>query len=285
MPNAPVIRKAMGGGRWFPGIREELLRAVNEYIEDAQVPPINGRIVGGMAPHAGYMYSGVVAGYTFSAIRANIQAGHVLDTVVVLGFSHCGGFDGAAIMDGDAIETPLGQLSLDREAAGILAGEAPCRALNYGPHAGEHSAENLLPFLQVAVPDARAVVCLIGDHAAGTLDDIVKALVRLNENRSVLVLASTDLLHDPDYERVTQTDHKTMDQVAALDYRGILSRWSYSAQVCCGIGPVMCTMRFADRLGVTAGNVLHYRNSGDDFPESRGSWVVGYGSAVFVKGD
>ena len=184
---------------------------------------------------------------------------------------------------GDAIETPLGSLALDRDAATFLTQQASCLSLNYGPHAGEHSAENQLPFLQVAAPGIPAVVCLVGDHADATLDGIVNALVRLNERRRVLVLASTDLLHDPEYERVTYTDRQTMSQVEAVDHEAIMKRWSYAEQVCCGIGPVVCAMRFAKRLGVTAGTVLHYRNSGDDFPESRGSWVVGYGSAVFVE--
>jgi len=285
MSRTTVIRRAMGAGRWFPGSRRELLAAVEEYIERAEVPPIEGRVVGGIGPHAGYMYSGAIAGHTFRAVRDNIRRGHVPDTVVVLGFSHRGGFAGAAIMDGDAVETPLGQLALDREAAGLLTAEAPCMVLNYGPHAGEHSAENQLPFLQAAAPGSKAVVCLVGDHSAATLDAVVKALVRLNEERRVLVLASTDLLHDPDYERVTASDRKTMQQFGALDYKGILGRWSYSSQVCCGIGPVLCAMRFAEQLGVRQGKVLHYRNSGDDFPESRGSWVVGYGAAVFAQDD
>lgn len=283
MTKGPVIRKAFGGGKWFPGTRDALLSAVSEYIERAEVPPLDGRIAAGMAPHAGYMYSGVVAGYTFRAIHDNVKRGHAPDTVAVLGFSHRGGFEGAAIMDGDAIETPLGSLALDRDAATFLTQQASCLSLNYGPHAGEHSAENQLPFLQVAAPGIPAVVCLVGDHADATLDGIVNALVRLNERRRVLVLASTDLLHDPEYERVTYTDRQTMSQVEAVDHEAIMKRWSYAEQVCCGIGPVVCAMRFAKRLGVTAGTVLHYRNSGDDFPESRGSWVVGYGSAVFVE--
>jgi len=285
MPESNVIRRAMGGGRWFPGTRRELLSAVEEYIENAKVPRIERRIVAGISPHAGYMYSGAVAGYTFRAVRDGVAAGLAPESVVVLGFSHRGGFEGAAIMDGDAIETPLGKLALDREAADLLCRESSCTVLNYGPHADEHSAENQLPFLQVAAPSARAVVCIIGDHSAATLDSIAGALARLNEKRRILVVASTDLLHDPDYERVTATDRKTIEQFAAFDYAGILNRWNYACQVCCGIGPVVCAMRFAECLGVTRGRVLHYRNSGDDFPESRGSWVVGYGSAVFVEGD
>jgi AmmeMemoRadiSam system protein B len=99
------------------------------------------------------------------------------------------------------------------------------------------------------------------------------------------VVASTDLLHDADWERVAKTDRVTLQQIAALQTERLNAAWSAGQQVCCGIGPVLTAMAFAQGMGVRQGEVLKYRNSGDDFPDSRGNWVVGYGAVAFVGPD
>jgi AmmeMemoRadiSam system protein B len=277
-----VIRRATCSGHWYPGSAAALRDAVETCVERADVPRVEGRIVGAISPHAGYQYSGPVAGYTFRAIKDNSASGHTPDTVVILGSTHRIGFRGTALMDGDALYTPLGQLALDADSAASLAGSGVSIELDYGPHAGgEHSAENQVPFVQSVLPGVPAVIGLIGDHAARTLDDLVEALVELSRTRKVLVVASTDLLHDADYDLVSRTDRRTMEQFAALDHAGVLASWRPAEQVCCGLGPVMVAMRFSQKLGADRGVALHYRNSGDDYPESRGEWVVGYGAAVF----
>ena len=185
-------------------------------------------------------------------------------------------------MDGDAIETPLGSAALDGEAGKMLAAESPRIFFNYGPHQGEHSAENEIPFVQAALPGVKMVVGLMGDHDPQTLDDLVAALGALSEKKRILVIASTDMLHDASYDRVRETDLKTLEKLKRMDSEGIQKAWGYDHQIFCGIGPVLAVMKFAKGLGCQKGSVLHYRNSGDDFPESRDRWVVGYGSAVFA---
>ena len=277
-----VVRKSRGGGRWFPGNTKQLESMINEYIDKAEVPEVSGRIVGAIAPHAGYVYSGKVAGYTFRAIRDNAKTGRGPEAVVVLGLSHSGGFPGVALMDGDAIETPLGEAMLDKDSGSLLTGCSSRIFFEYSPHAGEHSAENEIPFVQAALPGTKIVVGIIGDHDSRTLKDLVQALNELAKKKRILVVASTDMLHSPDYDLVTKTDKATLAKVAAMDHEGILKAWNYSNQIFCGIGPILAVMQFAESQGCKKGTVLHYRNNGDDFPESRGSWVVGYGAAVFV---
>jgi AmmeMemoRadiSam system protein B len=276
------VHRAAGSGRWFPGDRAELQSAVDGYLARADVPAMTGRIVAALAPHAGYVYSGPVAGYTFRALQEDAAAHGSPDTVVVLGFSHRSGFSGVAFMDGDALQTPLGDAVLDGEAVGLLAGGSKRIYTDSAAHAGEHSAENQVPFVQVALPEAALAIGLMGDHDPVTVDDLVAALVSLAERKTIVVVASTDLLHDPDYDRVTATDGETLYTIGALDHEGLLASWSYSRQVCCGIGPVVTAMRVAEARGCPAAEVLCYRNSGDDHPESRGNWVVGYGAVVMA---
>ncbi len=282
MESPKIVRKAYGSGRWFPGGRRELVSAIEGYMDQAKVEPVSGRIVGAIAPHAGYVYSGPVAGYTFRALKDNARDDKAPETVVILGFSHRGGFPGVALMDGDAIETPVGATTLDREAGDVLAAASDRIRYDYRPHKGEHSAENEIPFAQVALPDAKLVVGIIGDHEPATREALAAALQRLSARKRIVVVASTDLLHDASHEKVTKTDEKTLARIAALDEDGLEAAWSFAEQVCCGIGPVLTTMRFAKLQATGPGTILRYRNSGDDHPESRGSWVVGYGAAVFA---
>ncbi|MBW1780807.1 MAG: AmmeMemoRadiSam system protein B [Deltaproteobacteria bacterium] len=278
----PIVRTAAGAGRWFPGTRKALKAMADDFIENARVDKVDGRIVGAVAPHAGYVYSGKTAGYTFRAIRDNAETWGRPDTVVVLGIRHRGGFSGVALMDGDVLRTPLGDAVLDTEGGEAMAAESPRIYFDYRPHVGEHSAENEIPFVQSILPQAKVIVGLIGDHDPRTIDDLVTALDRLSKMKKIVVIASSDMLHDPDYDLVRRTDTDTLKMVKTMDHAGIEKGWSYSRQTLCGIGPVLAVMRFAERMGCRKGTVLHYRNSGDDFPESRGRWVVGYGSVVFA---
>ena len=159
-----IARAAYGAGRWFPDGKAALQKMVSGFIDGAEVGELKDRIVGVISPHAGYVYSGKIAGYVFKAIKEQAKKGDAPDTVVILGFSHRGNFTGVALMDGDAISTPLGQAALDREAALVLTANRNAIKFDYAPHQGEHSAENQVPFVQAALPKAKLVVALMGDH-------------------------------------------------------------------------------------------------------------------------
>lgn len=279
---AKVIRKAKGGGRWFPASARELDAAVTGYMDAAKVPALTGRVVAAMAPHAGFIYSGKVAGYTYRALRDSNAASQSIDTVVVIGFTHRQSYRGVALMDGDAVETPLGVTELDAGAGAILTGRTDRIFFNYAPHNGEHSAENQIPFLQKALPKAKLVVGLVGDHDVITVTELASALKVLSEQKRIIVVASTDLLHDADYKLVTDTDRATLKLVEAMKIDALAAGWSGDRQIMCGIAPVLSVLKYARAAGCRKGTVLFSRNTGDDFPESRGEYVVGYGSAVFA---
>lgn len=275
------MRHVHGAGRWYPGDSNALRRAVSEYMDRAVVPRVAGRIVAAIAPHAGYTYSGPVAGYTFRAIRDGFTEQTRPQTVVVLGFSHRGGFRGVALLDGTAIETPLGAITIDSTALGVLTQGRERVYCDHRPHDGEHSAENEIPFVQAALPGVPIVVALMGDHDEVTRREWGQALGALNKERRVLLVASSDMLHDANYDMVTRTDRESLALVRALARDKLAASWSGRKQTFCGICPVLSALEFAAKQGCREGTVLHYRNSGDDYPESRGQWVVGYGAVVF----
>jgi len=283
--NRRIVREACGAGRWFPDGKAALQKIVNGFIDQAEVGELKGRIIGVISPHAGYAYSGPVAGYVFKAIKEQADKGNAPDTVVILGFSHRGSFPGVVLMDGDAITTPLGEAVLDREAVQVLTSNRNAIKLDYAPHHGEHSAENQIPFVQVVLPKAKLVVALMGDHNPQSINQLVSGLTDLAKRKKILVVASSDMLHDPDYDLVTRTDKATLKIVESMDDKKLLQGWSYDRQIFCGMAPVAVAMRFAAGQECKQGTVLKYENSGDKHPESRGQWVVGYGAVVFLAPD
>lgn len=277
-----IIRSAVGAGKWFPGTRGELAQAVESYLSGAYIPEIQAPIAAVIAPHAGYAYSGPVAGYAYRAIQAGAALHGPPETVVVLGFSHRGEGQGVSLMDGSALATPLAETALDAGAAAELTAADPRITLNYRPHFGEHSLENQVPFIQAVLPSASLVMALLGNREPALLETLAAALDTLAGKKKILVVASSDMLHDASYERVRKTDQATAKKTVAMDMTGLLHDWDYSHQIFCGIGPVIAAMKFAQRRGCIKGMLLRYRNSGDDYPESRGEWVVGYGAFAFT---
>lgn len=276
-----VVRRTLGAGKWFPGIRSELATVIRAHLDNALPPPLGGPLVALVAPHAGYLYSGPVAGYAYRVVRDQAEAGQRPDTVVVLGFSHHGDTQGVALMEGDALASPLGETALDADAANLLAAADPRIIADYRPHNGEHSLENQVPFIQTVLPEASLVMALVGERDSSLLDALAHALQTLAAKKRILVVASSDMLHDASHERVRKTDHATLRKMLAMDTTGLLHDWDYSQQILCGIGPVVAAMRYACLQSIAKGTLLKYRNSGDDHPECRGQWVVGYGAVAF----
>lgn len=276
-----LVRTALGAGKWFPGNRLELQTMIRHFMEDAHPPAVSEPIAGIIAPHAGYVYSGPVAASAYKALKASVEHHAAPELTVVLGFGHRGSFRGVALMDGNTFATPLGPIPLDSESAAFLTDADPRIAVDYRPHIGEHSAENQIPFLQTIFPDTPLVIGLIGSHDPAVLEALATALVKLSGRKRTLVVASSDMLHDPNHELVRKTDLATLKKVTTMDVPGVMRAWDFTQQVFCGIAPVVTTMQYARQQGCTKAVILRYRNSGDDFPESRGQWVVGYGAVAF----
>lgn len=276
------VYRTHGDGRWFPGDRRTLQTLTSALLADAHVGTEAGRtVVAGIAPHAGYAYSGAVAAYTYRALQEAARHGNGPETVVVLGFSHRAAFKGLAWLEADIIRTPAGDLLADRTLMEQVAA-VPGVFFDVELHAGEHSAENQLPLLQAALPGVPVALGLLGGHDAGFRAALVSSLVAMAASRQICVIASTDLLHDPDYKQVVVSDERTLQMMERLDSEGLNKAWSYERQICCGIGPVLTALETAQALGCSRGQRLFYRNSGDVDPSGRGHWVVGYGSVVFT---
>lgn len=277
LSSSSSIRQTFGGGRWFSASKAALRAEIDSYFRDANVEPIKGRIVAGLTPHAGFSFSGATVAYTFKAI-ASQKAENQPEVIVIIGFPHHEHFNGIALMEGTAIDTPLGRHPLDVEATQFLS-KQPGFFFGNKHHEGEHSAENEIPFLQVALPLVPICVALVGDGSSST-QAMADALVALNRVKRLVAICSTDMLHDTDYDLVYRTDTNTLKLTADMDIEGLNKAWSYDFQIYCGIRTVLAGMMFSRALGVKKAVVLKHACSGDSKPASQRGYNVGYGAVV-----
>lgn len=271
------VRPALYAGTWYPGTPEALGRAVDRYVDQARVEPLPGELVAVVVPHAGYIYSGPVAGYAYRALQ---EAGASLDTVVLVGPSHRYYLDGYGITAVEAYETPLGQVPLDADLIAALAGELGMLMLLSRDE--EHSLEIQLPFLQRVLGDFRLVPIMMGDQSWEACQELGQALGRVLKGRSALLVASTDLSHYHDYGRAVALDRLVLERVAAFDPKGLVDLLQRGRAEACGGGPLAAAMLAAKALGADQARVLHYANSGDITGDR--SHVVGYMAAALCKG-
>jgi AmmeMemoRadiSam system protein B/AmmeMemoRadiSam system protein A len=281
------VHQAEGASRWYPGDPERLRSAVEAYMAQAEVEAVPGRPLAVIVPHAGYVYSGSVAGHAFRALQ---DAGCVDHTVAVIGDTHAGmGRADVAVWAAGAFETPLGLIHVDEAMAQALV-DADSR-IEHEKRAfqSEHPVENQLPFIQVACPGAQIVPVVIRYPSLDNAQMLAEALLSAlsHTERPVLIVASTDLSHYYPYQQARQIDEVTLQAIASLEPEAVLN----SPQRCdelgvvdepltmCSMGSVMTALIAARQMGASQATVLHYANSGD-VPFGGRDQVVGYGAVV-----
>jgi hypothetical protein len=259
------IRHPAVAGLFYPADPEELREAVLGFLSAGKVgqdmPP--KAIV---APHAGYIYSGPVAGSAYAELAGRSS---MIKRVVLLGPSHRVPFEGLAYSAADSFLTPLGAIPVDR-AAFQLVSDLPQVRQTEAPFEGEHCLEVQLPFLQLVLDDFRIVPFLVGE--AGT-DEVAEVLERLWGGAETLLVISSDLSHYLDYESAKRIDTETSRAIEALRPEAI----GYNQA--CGRNPLTGLLREAQRHGLQA-RTLDLRSSGDTAgPRTQ---VVGYGAYAFA---
>ena len=197
---AEAVRAPAVAGSFYPSSRNALSAQVQAFIESAELQPTSGELIGLIAPHAGYVYSGHVAGYAYKQL-----AGKSFDTVILIGLSHRYPVRGAAICAHGSFRTPLGDVEIDEEiAAEIMRLDGKVVDMPLA-HANEHSLEVQLPFLQGSLSDFRIVPILLQDDSPDNVIPLSQAIAHAVGDRSVLLLGSTDLCHYPVYNLPRQS--------------------------------------------------------------------------------
>lgn len=255
------VRPAAVAGSFYPAEARRLEAEVRGHLAAAD-PPRGERPKGLIAPHAGYVYSGPVAGSAFRQLAPWRQA---IARVVLLGPSHFVPLRGLALSSATTFATPLGDVPVAADAAALLAG-LPQVAVSDPPHGREHALEVELPFLQLALARFELVPLVVGDASP---EEVAEVLDRLWGGAETLIVVSTDLSHFLDYATAAALDRTTADAIVARDVEGI------AVGAACGRNPLRGLLLAARRRGLDV-TELDLRSSGD----TAGGWdrVVGYGA-------
>jgi MEMO1 family protein len=261
----PPTRHPAVAGRFYPADPQKLRAEVESYLFPTEKPPSLGCV----APHAGYIYSGHVAGAVFSTMQ-------IPSTVLLLCPNHTGKGHPLSINSRGAWETPLGDVAIDSDLAADLQRRFPLLADETEAHRSEHAAEVELPFLQVLWPDVRFVPIAIATGQFEVLEALGSAIAEAiaAANDKVLILASSDLNHYEDDAITRIKDHKAIAKIIALDPRGLYEVVEREKITMCGVGPAVAMLIAAKQLGATSSELVKYATSGDISGDR--NMVVGY---------
>ncbi len=280
-PPRPV-REPAKAGSWYPGSREALTRFVDEALAEAERVEVGGQLLGLLAPHAGYAFSGKVAARAFKQLE-----GRRYDAVVVFGATHIGARAGAIWPKG-AFRTPMGLLRVEETISErLLHSGAPVTEQPFA-HLEEHSIEMELPFLKRMLPDTPIVPIVVGPCSPGEIEQIARAVASACRGERVLLVASTDLAHYPDYETAVEVDRATVEAICSLSPQKLrrvaasLERQYAAREVHCALCGPWATQVFlasGKAMGFREAKVLITANSGDVSGDR--SRVVGYAAIAF----
>ena len=258
-------RAAAVAGMFYPGDAKRLTAAVEAYLADARPAAGAQPVKAVIAPHAGYQYSGPIAGSAYGSLIPQAKG---IERVILVGPSHRVPFAGVACSRAAAFETPLGAVSVDRDAIEALLKDGLI-VENDAAHAREHSLEVHLPFVQRVFPGASVVPLLAGDH---DFTSVAAIFARLWGGPETVIVVSSDLSHYHDYETACRLDRETAETIEAR-HAG-----SVDPDQACGATPVNALLQIAADKSLAVAT-LDLRNSGDTAgPRDE---VVGYGAFVF----
>jgi AmmeMemoRadiSam system protein B len=265
------VRSSPIAGTWYPGTAAALEATVDDFL--ANVPPqeLPGQLLGLVAPHAGYPYSGQVAAYAYRLIQ-----GQSRDRVVVISPCHSL-YAGRFLVSARHYATPLGVVPIDQEIIEQLGEHIPITRLERDR---EHSLEIQLPFLQRTLGDFLLVPVMLQNQSWQDCQELAVALDRVLGEERPLLVASTDLCHAHDYAQVRSTDAATLAALESGDAQGF---WKTAGALygACGFGAVTTVLLTAQRWGAERVQILHHTNSGDVTGE-RSGYVVGYAAAAII---
>jgi hypothetical protein len=265
-----IVREPAVAGRFYPSNAARLSKDLTSYLSPEKEKV---RVIGCIAPHAGYIYSGGVAGAVFSKIE-------IPSRCIVLGPNHTGHGHPLAITVHGSWRTPLGDLSIDHELATQLVDTFPAISEDSTAHRFEHSIEVEVPFLQKLRPELQFVPIAVGTGQLVIVEHLGKAIAHVIQTQSepVLIIASSDMNHYEDDATTRIKDRKAIDRILALDPRGLHETVLNESISMCGFGPAVAMLTAAKRLGAQKAELVEYATSGDISGDREK--VVGYAGII-----
>jgi AmmeMemoRadiSam system protein B/AmmeMemoRadiSam system protein A len=268
-----MIRQPVVDGKFYPESAAKLKAMIESFV-DKDAPKYEA--VGLLAPHAGYIYSGTVAGAVISTIK-------ISDTVIIIGPNHTGQGKPYSIMTSGSWKTPLGEVQIDSEMAKKILSLSKYLEEDTLAHKDEHSIEVQVPFLQYFKPDVKIVPIMLSFGSADVYKsigiEIVKAFRELK--REAVILASSDMSHYEPQAVAQKKDRQAIDAMLSLNADELFKRIGQQNISMCGYAPAMVMLTAANEIGGVKAELVKYQTSG----ETSGDYaaVVGYAGIVLRK--
>lgn len=258
-----MLREPAVAGRFYPGTQARLAAEVDGFLQPGTARlPAKGLV----APHAGYMYSGAIAGEVYRRVE-------LPERVVILGPNHTGLGAAAALWPGGRWRTPLGEVPIDPGLTRALAG-IPGVERDDEAHLHEHSLEVQVPFLQRARPGVAVAALCLGPLSFEACEALGRALGRVAAADGALIIASSDMSHYVAAAEAREKDRLAIDRILALDPAGLYDVVRRERISMCGFVPATVMLVAAREMGATGAELVRYGSSGDVTGDD--AQVVGY---------
>jgi hypothetical protein len=268
-----MIRQPVVAGQFYPASPSQLKSMIKGMIDEKAEKE---EVIGLVSPHAGYMYSGPVAGALVSRIKFK-------GTFIIMGPNHTGRGKAFSIMTEGVWKTPLGDVEIDSELAKRILGISRYLKEDQAAHLDEHSIEVQLPFLQYFKPDVKFVPIILSFGTGDIYREIGREIARAVKElkREVVIMASSDMTHYESHQSVRTKDTQAIEAILELNEEQLLQRVQALNITMCGYGPAVSLISAAKELGATRAELVKYQTSGDTTGDY--SSVVGY-AGIALKG-
>ncbi len=280
MNSIDSVRPSPIAGHWYSSNPAQLRKEIEGYLKSASLPDLKGDMVGLIAPHAGYFYSGPTAGYAYRAVM-----GMQFDLCVVVSPLHDYLPYPLLTSAHEAYATPLGSIEIDHDLLKIFdqrLTEASLARAQRIANDREHSLEIQLPFLQTALTDSfRLLPLMVRSSEPEYLKQVGALLADLIRGKKVLLVASTDLSHFYDEPTANALDEVMLQRMLDLSADGVLQAEADQVGFACGSGAVALVLWTAKALGANKAILLNHSTSARASKDT--SSVVGYGALAITR--
>lgn len=269
-----MIRHPVVAGQFYPGSPSSLEAQIEAFI-DEQAP--KEEVLGLISPHAGYMYSGPVAGAVISRIKCK-------DTFVIMGPNHTGLGQPFSIMTEGTWTTPLGEVEIDSELGKRILEASPRLKQDHIAHLEEHSIEVQIPFLQYFKRDVKIVPIVLAPSIGAAYKEIGRGIAGAirDLDREAVIMASSDMTHYEPQESANMKDNRAIEAILELNEDELLKRVEEFRITMCGYAPTVALLSACKELGAMKAELVRYQTSGDITGDYRS--VVGYAGIIIKRG-
>ncbi len=263
-------RKPAVAGQFYPGTEKALGKEIKRLLTTDRTPK---RALCAVSPHAGYVYSGQIAGEVFSSVE-------IPTCCIVLAPNHTGIGAKAALMTKGSWTIPTGRIPINEKLSAELLVLCSDLKDDSSAHLAEHSLEVQLPFLLARQPELTIVPITISHVNFSTCASIAEAIAEVidNSNENVLIVASTDMNHYEDQTHTLEKDRLAIERVMSLDPNGLLSTCAENRISMCGVVPTAIAISASKKLGAKKVTLIDHKTSGDVSGDYNA--VVGYAGFI-----